>query len=52
VPTLTSGGLLVADNAINHREILQPVIDRALADDRVDVLVVPIGKGLLVCRKH
>jgi caffeoyl-CoA O-methyltransferase len=51
VPRLVPGGLLVADNAINHRETLQPVLDRALADERVDALVVPIGKGELVCRK-
>ncbi|MHB1457327.1 MAG: O-methyltransferase [Armatimonadota bacterium] len=51
VPRLVSGGLLVADNAINHRETLQPVIDRAMNDNRVDTLIVPIGKGELVCRK-
>lgn len=51
VPKLVPGGLLVADNAINHREILQPVLDRALTDERVDALVVPIGNGELVCRK-
>jgi predicted O-methyltransferase YrrM len=51
VPKLVKGGLLVADNAINHWETLQPMIDRALADTRVDALVVPIGKGELVCRK-
>lgn len=51
VPKLVKGGLLVADNAINHRETLQPMIDHALADTRVDALVVPIGKGELVCRK-
>lgn len=51
VPRLTTGGLLVADNAINHREALQTMLDRALNDDRVDALVVPIGKGELVCRK-
>jgi hypothetical protein len=48
---MVSGGLLVADNAINHREILQPMIERSLVDERVDALVVPIGKGELVCRK-
>ena len=42
---------LVVVNAINHRETLQPVLERALADARVDALVVPIGKGGLVCRK-
>ena len=51
VPKLVRGGLLVADNAINHREILQPMLDRALSDERVDGLIVPIGKGELVCRK-
>jgi len=51
VPKMVKGGLLVADNAINHRETLQPMIDRALQDGRVDALVVPIGKGELVCRK-
>ena len=51
VPHLVKGGLLVADNAINHRETLQPMLDRSLADERVDALIVPIGKGELVCRK-
>ena len=51
VPNLVPGGLLVADNAINHAPTLQPMIDRALADERVDALVVPIGNGELVCRK-
>ena len=51
IPRLVSGGLLVADNAISHRDTLQPVLDRALVDGRVDALVVPIGTGVLVCRK-
>lgn len=51
VPRLVKGGLLVADNAINHREALQPMLDRALTDARVDALIVPIGKGELLCRK-
>ncbi len=51
VPRLVPGGILIADNAINHRETLQPMLDAALADERVDALVVPIGKGELVCRK-
>lgn len=52
IPRLRSGGVLVADNAINHRETLQPLLERALADERVDALIVPIGKGELVCRKR
>jgi predicted O-methyltransferase YrrM len=51
VPKLVPGGLLVADNAISHAEALKPALDRAQADTRVDALVVPIGKGELVCRK-
>ena len=51
IPRLVSGGLLIADNAINHFETLKPMIDKALGDSRVDTLVVPIGKGELVCRK-
>jgi predicted O-methyltransferase YrrM len=51
VPNLVRGGFLVADNAINQRDILKPVLDRALSDKRVDALIVPIGNGELVCRK-
>ena len=51
VPNLISGGLLLADNALNHQATLQPVLDRAASDPRLDALVVPIGKGVLVCRK-
>jgi caffeoyl-CoA O-methyltransferase len=51
VPNMISGGILVADNVISHREILEPMIERALKDKRVDALVVPIGRGELVCRK-
>ncbi|TET49996.1 MAG: O-methyltransferase [Anaerolineales bacterium] len=52
VPRMVSGGLLVADNAINHRETLQPILDRALSDERVDGVIVPVGCGELVCRKR
>ncbi len=51
IRNLGRGGLLVADNVISHRDILQPFIDNAENDPRVDSLVVPIGKGELVCRK-
>jgi NTP pyrophosphatase (non-canonical NTP hydrolase) len=52
VPRMVPGGLLIADNAINHREMLQPMLDRALSDERVNALIVPIGNGELVCRKR
>lgn len=51
VPNMVSGGILVADNAIGIEDRLGPMLKRALTDDRVDALVVPIGKGELVCRK-
>jgi caffeoyl-CoA O-methyltransferase len=52
VPLLVPGALLVADNAISRQADLHPMIDGALADPRVDALVVPIGTGELVCRKR
>ncbi|MFX1324878.1 MAG: O-methyltransferase [Promethearchaeota archaeon] len=51
IPNMVEGGFLIADNAINHYETLKPMIDKALADRRVDTLIVPIGKGELLCRK-
>ncbi len=51
VPNLVVGGLFVADNAINHYETLKPMLEHASSDERVDALIVPIGKGELVCRK-
>jgi predicted O-methyltransferase YrrM len=52
VPKLIPGGILVADNAISHETTLRPMLDRALTDDRVDALIVPIGQGELVCRRR
>ncbi|MHB8454751.1 MAG: O-methyltransferase [Acidiferrobacterales bacterium] len=52
VPRMVPGGILVADNAINHQATLRPMLDRALQDDRVDALIVPIGNGELVCRRR
>jgi caffeoyl-CoA O-methyltransferase len=51
VPNLVPGGILAADNAINHAESLAGFLARAENDPRVDALVVPVGKGVLVCRK-
>ena len=51
IPNMVKGGLLVADNAINQYNILKPMIEKALLDERVDALIVPIGKGELLCRK-
>ena len=51
IPNMLSGGILVADNAINHETTLRPMLDRAMSDSRVDAIIIPIGKGELVCRK-
>jgi caffeoyl-CoA O-methyltransferase len=51
IPNMVSGGILAGDNAINHAEKLADFIAQAENDPRVDALVVPIGKGILVCRK-
>jgi len=45
------GGILLADNVISHQADLQPMIDRALSDERVDSMVVPVGQGILMSRK-
>jgi len=51
IPKMVSGGLLVADNIISHKNILQGLLERVSRDERVDALIVPIGTGELVCRK-
>lgn len=52
LPSMVQGRILIADNAINHQATLRPMLDQALQDQRVDALIVPIGKGELVCRKR
>ena len=51
IPKMVRGGTFIADNAINHRETLQPMVKASLEDPHVDAMVATIGKGLLVCRK-
>jgi caffeoyl-CoA O-methyltransferase len=52
VPLLVPGGLLVADNAVGFEDVMQSMLDRALADERVDGVIVPFLTGQLVCRKR
>jgi caffeoyl-CoA O-methyltransferase len=40
VPRMARGGLIVADNAIDHAEALASFLERALTDPRVDAMVV------------
>jgi caffeoyl-CoA O-methyltransferase len=51
VPNMVPNGLLIADNVISHRETVGPMVRKALRDRRVDAMIVPLGSGLLVCRK-
>jgi predicted O-methyltransferase YrrM len=51
IPNLVPGGILAADNVTSHESELRPMLNRALADERVDAVIVPIGRGELVCRK-
>jgi caffeoyl-CoA O-methyltransferase len=51
VPNMVAGGMLAADNVISHKAVLDQMIGRVLADERVDALVIPIGNGVLLCRK-
>ena len=51
VPNLVSGGILIADNMISHAEEMVPFIEHAEKDPRLDALVVPVGKGLLLARR-
>lgn len=48
---LPTGGLICVDNAISHAGEFQDFLNDAEFDPRVDALIVPIGSGLLVCRK-
>lgn len=49
VPNMTKNGILVADNVISHKEILEKMVEDAMNDQRVDAMVVPIGSGVLFC---
>lgn len=51
IPNLVKGGWLVADNVISHADELRVLVDLAMVDQRIDTLVLNIGKGLLLCRK-
>ena len=52
VGAMAPGGLLVCDNVISHATVLEPFVTRVLVDERVDAVVVPIGKGELVARRR
>jgi predicted O-methyltransferase YrrM len=51
VPSLSDGGLLVADNLISAAEQLTEFRQRAESDPRLSAVVVPIGRGELLAAK-
>ncbi|MHA1452091.1 MAG: O-methyltransferase [Promethearchaeota archaeon] len=50
IPKMVQGGIFLADNVISHYKDVKPMLDIALQDPRVDALIIPIGKGILMCR--
>jgi caffeoyl-CoA O-methyltransferase len=64
VPRVRSGGVIMADNTFSHGRVLDagndnPSViavrafnDQAAADERVELIMVPIGDGLTVALKH
>jgi predicted O-methyltransferase YrrM len=51
IDNIVPGGLIAVDNVISHADELAGFVSSVENDPRVDALVVPIGKGVLVCRK-
>jgi caffeoyl-CoA O-methyltransferase len=63
VPRIRSGGAILVDNTLSHGRVIDPAAtadgvqgirdfnDHAVADDRVDLVLLPIGDGLTLARK-
>ena len=51
VPNMVKGGVLVADNILSHQKALGRMVRKTMKDKRVDTMILPIGSGLLLCRK-
>jgi caffeoyl-CoA O-methyltransferase len=63
VPRIRPGGLIMVDNTFSHGRVIDagndaPAVfairdfnDHAAADDRVDLVMIPIGDGLTLARK-
>ena len=50
-PNLVEDGLIIVDNIISHKKDLADFIVQVEADEGVDTVILPVGKGLMVCRK-
>nr|WP_221308644.1 O-methyltransferase [Nocardiopsis mwathae] len=63
VPRIRPGGALLVDNTLSHGRVIDPAVtdspvqgirdfnDHALADTRVEPVLLPIGDGLTLARK-
>jgi predicted O-methyltransferase YrrM len=51
IPRLVAGGLITVDNVISHAHEIPGFLPAIEADPRLDSVVVPIGSGVLLCRK-
>lgn len=63
VPRIRPGGTILVDNTLSHGRVIDPAEtsdavqairdfnDQAVADDRVDLVLLPIGDGLTLARK-
>lgn len=64
VPRVRGGGVIMVDNTFSHGRVLdagndnpsviavRAMNDQAAADERVELIMLPIGDGLTVARKH
>jgi caffeoyl-CoA O-methyltransferase len=64
VPRIRPGGVILVDNTLSHGRVVDPeqtgdVVqavrdfnDHALADNRVGLVLLPVGDGLTLARKH
>jgi len=64
VPRIRPGGAILVDNTLSHGRVVGPAVDdpnvqgirdfndHAAADDRVTLVLLPIGDGLTLARKH
>lgn len=63
VPRIRPGGLILADNTLSSGRVADPAVpdervpvrgfnDHALADERVDLVLLSVGDGLTVARKR
>jgi len=64
VPRMRPGGAILVDNTLSHGRVIDPAVtdadvqgirdfnDHAAADGRVTLVLLPVGDGLTLARKH